>query len=162
MKTLKLLGRLFLMLMFVSLLNSCRSDDNNGGGNSEEIVNTYSVPITGIYHWKFEIPMMGEQVSIHDFQGDIIHYKMEGNAYNVTYDMEVLGYDTNMKKIVAKGTEGGPKANKYFAIFLKNIESNSVVIYKGEYDNLETAQNMSVPSDDDTNFHGWNEYTKVQ
>ena len=151
-----LLKTAFLIFTVFLFLTSCRSENENPTTQNP----TISLPISGSYAWKFSIPAMGEQTSMHNFSNEVIGYTMSGSAYTVNYDMLVKSYETDKKKIITKGKEGSPKAGKYFVIFLKDITTNSVTIYKAEVADEDAAKNYVVPADTDTQNHGWNVYNK--
>lgn len=145
-----------LSLMAISLgFISCTESDDPVTPQGVEI------PLSGKYAWSFEIPQHGNQRSEHDFNNDFIVYTMTGDVYNVQYNMEVLSYDANKKRIVAVGAEASPKAGVYFVIFLKDTTPQSVNMYKAEKPTKEEAESMEVPAADNTEFHGWNVYQKV-
>ena len=55
---------------------------------------------------------------------------MDGNAYSVAYNMHFLSYDSQLQKIVALGEEGRAKDGDCFTIFINDITSTQVTIYK--------------------------------
>ena len=67
---------------------------------------------------------------MHDITIEIIHYTMDGNAYSVAYNMHFLSYDSQLQKIVALGEEGRAKDGDCFTIFIYDITSTQVTIYK--------------------------------
>ncbi len=122
---------------------------------------THTLPVQGKYKWVFEIPGKGAQTSVHDFRQNSVVYTMQGSAYSVEYGMNVLDYNRELNRIILKGTDGSPKAGRFFAIFLKDVTKDAVTMYKKEFVSLENAIVFPLPSDSDTESHGWNTYRKV-
>ncbi len=87
---------------------------------------------------------------------------MQGAAYSVEYGMNVLDYNRELNRIILKGTEGSPKAGRFFTIFLKNVTEDALTMYKKEFASLEEAMVFPLPSESDTESHGWNMYQKVR
>ncbi|WP_018675663.1 hypothetical protein [Riemerella columbina] len=150
------------VLVFMSLFMVCNiaMSCNRDGSETKPEVKLPEAPIKGTYVWKFTIPSMGEQTSIHTFEGNIIKYKMEGKVYTVLYDMKIESYDDKSKKIIAKGISG-TKEGRYFVMFLKDITLNTVYLYKAEVESLEKAKTFPLPNADDEHNHGWNLYKKL-
>lgn len=153
---LKILSVVF-VIAFLSM--ACKSDDDATVVEEEGI----ELPVSGTYSWSFEIPNMGTQVSTHIFTNESITYKMEGSAYSNEYRMIPEFYDATEKRLIAVG-EGGTapqiKDGVYFVVFFKEITDTTVKIYKRECENKEEAYSFAYPSDDTTEDHGWNVYTK--
>ncbi len=121
-----------------------------------------TLPVEGRYRWVFEIPGKGAQTSVHDFRQNAVVYTMQGSAYSVEYTMNVLDYNRELNRIILKGADGSPKAGRFFAIFLKSITEDAVTMYKKEFASLEETIVFPLPSDADTESHGWNTYRKVR
>jgi len=122
----------------------------------------HTLPVEGKYRWVFEIPGKGAQTSVHDFRKSSVVYTMQGSAYNVEYAMNVLDYNRELNRVILKGAEGSPKAGRFFAIFLKNVTEDAVTMYKKEFASLEEALVFPLPSESDTESHGWNRYLKFR
>ncbi len=141
--------KLFAMAAVVSILMSFSTGS------------TRTLPVQGKYKWVFEIPGKGAQTSVHDFRPNSIVYTMQGSAYSVEYAMNVLDYNKELNRILLKGADGSPKAGRFFAIFLKGVSGDALTMYKKEFASLEEALVFPLPSDSDTESHGWNMYSKV-
>ncbi len=124
--------------------------------------NARPLPVQGKYKWVFEIPGKGAQTSVHDFQQNAVVYTMQGQAYNVEYGMNVLDYNRELNRIILKGADGSPKAGRFFTIFLKNVTEDALTMYKKEFASLEEAIVFPLPSESDTESHGWNVYQKTR
>jgi len=145
------------------LTPSCSSDDNITIVEETKEPTKVTLPLSGKYQWGFEIPGMGEQVSIHDFKDGKIEYIMSGSAYSNSYDMIPESYNATEKRIVAVGKGGEGTYNKdgvYFVMFFKDLTDNTVSLYKKECTSKEEAYSFAVPADNNTENHGWNIYKK--
>lgn len=150
----------FKILILTTTLFLSVSCHRNAEPTQNEQPQEVVLPVSGSYQWKFTIPTMGEQISTHIFGNKEILYKMTGSAYTVEYGMTVESYENTVQKIIAKGKEGSPKSGKFFVIFLKDISSSQVTIYKAEVSDLLAAKNFAKPADNETSNHGWNVYVK--
>ncbi|WP_128330600.1 hypothetical protein [Apibacter sp. HY039] len=150
----KWLGCLCLLSVMITVI-SCSDDDDIVS------IQQQTLPVSGKYQWVFEIPNMGTQTSIHDFQTNRVNYQMIGSAYSVEYGMDLLDYDSKSNKLVLKGSEGSAKQDKYFVIFLKDITISTVNMFKKEFSTLQDAKAYSIPADSVSESHGWNVYTKL-
>lgn len=120
---------------------------------------TNDTPVKGKYRWDFEIPGSGVQSSVHDFADTCILYTMKGSAYTVEYRMDILKHEKN--RYLLKGAEGSPKSGRFFVIYLKDITSDTITLYKKEFTTMEEAEAFSQPDISNTESHGWNVYTRM-
>jgi len=151
------------ILVIISFLSFCKSDDNNKPEVPQK--NEVTLPILGKYKWSFNITPEISQVSTHDFSNEKIRYTMEGGAYNNAYDMIPESYDQSEGRLVTIGQGGSEGYNKngiYFVMFFKDITENSVLIYKKECTDKQQAYNFPLPDILDPNDHGWNTYEKEE
>jgi hypothetical protein len=142
---------LIITCMVTASLTAC---NKTGKGSSDA-----KIPFTGVYGWKFEIPTMGKQLSVHRFYADSIRYEMTGTAYNNSYKQELVWYNTEEQRCVTVG-RGGGKDGVYFVMFFKDITANTLAIYKKQCTTKEEAMTISIPAAGTEADHGWNVYHK--
>ena len=126
------------------------------------IPSTDAFELEGRYIWKFTIPGMGNQVSVQEYHGDRIEYRMTGNVYANEYSMEMESYDTEEGRWIGVGSGGSSivKDGMYYVLFFRDYRGDSVLVYKHECDSREEAYVFDYPSEDAVSDYGWNWYVR--
>lgn len=140
---------LMISCLLTGTLTACNEPENDSAGTK--------IPFTGVYSWSFEIPGMGEQVSVFTFYADSIRYEMTGTAYTNTYVQELVSYDAGEQRCVTVA-KGGGKDGIYFVMFFKDITGSTITIYKKQCRTKEEALTMAKPEAGTKADHGWNVY----
>lgn len=149
MKKFKFFQLLLISSLLTGSLIACNEPENDSARTK--------IPFKGVYTWSFEIPGMGEQLSVFRFYTDSIRYEMTGTAYTNSYVQELVSYDAGEQRCVTTG-KGGGKDGIYFVMFFKDITGGAMSIYKKQCRTKEEALTMAKPEAGTKADHGWNVY----
>lgn len=119
-----------------------------------------NLPLNGKYQWQFEVPGSEKQTLTYTFTDSIINIDMTGSTLTRNYNLLVISFDSKTQRIIAKGIDG-EKKGIFAAIFLKDIQEKSAVIFKKEFSTREDAETYKVPDADSDDSHGWNKFYRI-
>lgn len=138
---------LFSAILFLSYCTKPQDNQNNSNNNTFE-------DYTGTWSRNFEVTGTTQTAS-YIISKDAIEYKLSGGIFSTNYTIQKDSYNTTKRQWVGHTTEG-----KYYVLFFKEIKDNKLSLYKKTVTNQSEGENSTIPTDTDTDNHGWNTYDK--
>lgn len=141
---------LFLIPIFLFFL-SCDKEEEIIVIEEEKV----SIPFEGIWTRQFEAgPGNLHDVKYSIYQ-DSIRYLLSGPIGNANYLMHRDTFLLEDNRYIGHTPE-----SKYYLIFVKNISSDSITIYKQTLESIEEGLTTEIPPANTTANHGWNTFKK--
>lgn len=120
------------------------------------VVETVDIPFKGTWSRAFSMGEGMDQEVSYSISDTEIVYAMKGSM--------PMEYSLVMDSFIAEDNRWiGNKGNDTYVIFVKNITSDSITLFKQKIDTKDAALNMVFPSDTTrSKFTSWNVYHKVK
>lgn len=142
---------LYALFFTTILLISCNKNDDSPSAKKQD-----EVEFTGTWKRQFEVgPSNLHKVSYKIYQ-DSIRYKLVGPIGNSNYKMIRDSFTKTDNRFIGHNL----KNNKYYVVFVKDITSKNLTLYKKEVTDVNKGKLADVPASDNTQSHGWNIYSK--
>jgi len=140
----------YVLLVILSIIGITACENSKKTEVTLKTDNT--IPFEGTWGRSFELGVDSTQLVFYRIWEDSIQYEMKGPLN--------LNYTIQKDTFIAKDNRwiGNLHGNPY-VIFVKNVTSDSIAIFKKEIKNKEEALKMSFPSDTAmSRFSPWNVY----
>lgn len=143
--------RLFMLLALGAWMSSaCSKDDDNIQPDLPS-----EISFTGNWTRQFEAGSGNLHTVLYAIHQDSMRYTLSGPVGNADYVMLRDTFILEDNRFIGHTPEG-----QHYLIFVKNISSDSITIYKQEIANVDEGLSIAVPDDNTTANHGWNIYYK--
>ncbi len=141
------------LLLISTLLTvySCRKSEKTQIDTQPKI----QVVFVGTWERQFEAGPGNPHTSTYRVYNDSIRYTLQGNLGNADYVMIKDTFLLDDNRFI-----GHTATDKYYLIFVKNLNPDSLTLYKQEVQNVSEGMSIEVPSDTTTSNHGWGIYYK--
>lgn len=141
---------IFSILIILISLSSCTKE-------KIEIINPVKDIPNFVATWSRTYDILGSEFkATYKIDTNEIYYSNKGSGPgNTDYIIEFDSYQETDKRWI-----GHRDNNQYYLLFFKDIDSESITIYKQKVDNPNDAQNIAIPADDTNENYGWNIYYK--
>lgn len=140
--------KILVSIVLASLIfTACSNDDDSTTNEKAEI------PFTGTWERQFEAGPGNQQTASYFVYQDSIRYTLVGAVGNADYLMERDTFLIDNNRFIGHTDDA-----KYYLIFVKNENSDSITLYKQEVESITEGLSTEVPDDDTTEGHGWNTY----
>jgi hypothetical protein len=132
-------------------ISSCKKDEIQ----SPSPIPKASIPFTGIWERSFNAGPGNPHIATYSIYQDSIRYVLDGSIGQANYVLQRDTFILNENRFI-----GHTDANLYYLIFVKNITSDSLSLYKQLVTSVNNGMHMNIPSDTTTQNHGWSTYYK--
>jgi len=145
--------KIVLFLVFITLVNvNCKNNKTASQVKAEASISSDKIPFEGIWKRSFELAKDSVQQVFYRVWTDSIQYEMQGPL--------PIKYTIYKDTFISKENKWIGKLNKVpYVVFVKNITTDSVTLFKKQVENKAEAIQMNFPSENDSShFSSWNTY----
>lgn len=110
-----------------------------------------------IGNWERKYDILGaEFTATYLIDSSQITYSNKGNGPgNTEYTIQFDSYNEDEKRWI-----GHTEDNKYYLIFFKDIEKESITLYKQKVKDPNEALEVELPNEETSQNYGWNTYSR--
>lgn len=141
--------------LFFILLLSCSMSCDDDESIPEPMIEQENIPFQGNWVRQFEAGPGNVHDVLYAVYQDSIRYTLSGPVGNANYVMLRDTFVLENNRYI-----GHTPDDQYYVLFVKDINSDNITLYKQPISSVEEGMTVEVPDAETTEHHGWSVYTK--
>lgn len=153
---------IYYFTLIILILLSCKKETPNTDTTLEQSTQDdiqkpekKNIPFVGVWQRQFEVGVGNTHNVNYLIYQDSIRYTLSGPIGNANYVILRDTFILTNNRFIGHTTD-----NNYYLIFVKNINNDSLTLYKQEITDFSEGMSVDAPSDTTSANHGWNTYFK--
>lgn len=134
-----------LLSISLLLITACQKEELD-----ENVVIPDEIPFTGEWSRSFEAGPGNTHNASYKIYNDSIRYTIAGTFVNSDYVMLRDTFLLENNRFI-----GHTESNVYYLIFVKDVSSSSITVYKQEVASVEEGMSIEVPAANTNENYGW-------